>query len=85
MAMKIRPHFRLPSRRLAQPRTTVTDEAMRIMGGYGFLLDYDVERFYRDVRAYRILDGTSDIQRLLISSGVQRRGVGEGVFPGGHA
>lgn len=45
----------------------VSSEAMQILGGYGYLRDFPVERIWRDVRACRIYEGTSDIQRLIIS------------------
>jgi butyryl-CoA dehydrogenase len=41
--------------------------AMQTLGGYGYLRDYPVERIYRDVRVCQIYEGTSDVQRLLIS------------------
>lgn len=59
------------------------DNAIQIHGAMGLSQDFYVERLYRDCRAYRILDGTSDIQRLMIASNVQRRGVGEAMAPGG--
>lgn len=43
------------------------DEAVQIHGGYGYVKDYDVERFYRDVRVTRIYEGASEIQRLVIA------------------
>ena len=45
----------------------VADEAVQIHGGYGLMKDYDVERFYRDQRLLQIGEGTSEIQRLVIS------------------
>jgi butyryl-CoA dehydrogenase len=45
----------------------VCSEAIQIHGGYGYLADYPVERIYRDVRVCQIYEGTSDIQRLVIS------------------
>ena len=45
----------------------VADEAGQIHGGYGLMKDYDVERFYRDQRLLQIGEGTSEIQRLVIS------------------
>jgi alkylation response protein AidB-like acyl-CoA dehydrogenase len=45
----------------------VADEAVQIHGGYGLMKDYDVERFFRDQRLLQIGEGTSEIQRLVIS------------------
>jgi len=45
----------------------VADEAVQIHGGYGLMKDYPVERFYRDQRVLQIGEGTSEIQRLIIS------------------
>lgn len=45
----------------------VASDAIQIHGGYGFLNDYPVEKIYRDVRVYQIYEGTSEIQRMLIS------------------
>jgi short/branched chain acyl-CoA dehydrogenase len=45
----------------------VAYEAVQIHGGYGLMKDYDVERFYRDQRLLQIGEGTSEIQRLVIS------------------
>ena len=59
------------------------DMAIQIHGAMGLSQDFHVERLYRDCRAYRILDGTSDIQRSMIASNVQKRGVGEAMAPGG--
>ncbi|MBS0244296.1 MAG: acyl-CoA dehydrogenase family protein [Proteobacteria bacterium] len=45
----------------------VCSDAIQIHGGYGYLADYPVERIYRDVRVCQIYEGTSDVQRLVIS------------------
>jgi len=45
----------------------VTNEAVQVHGGYGFLKDYPVEKFYRDVKLCTIGEGTSEIQRLVIA------------------
>ncbi len=46
---------------------TVADQALQIHGGYGFIKDYPVEKFYRDVKLCTIGEGTSEIQRLVIA------------------
>ena len=45
----------------------VCSDAIQVHGGYGYLRDYPVERIYRDVRVCQIYEGTSDVQRMLIS------------------
>jgi alkylation response protein AidB-like acyl-CoA dehydrogenase len=45
----------------------VADQAVQIHGGYGFIKDYPVEKFYRDVKLCTIGEGTSEIQRLIIA------------------
>jgi len=45
----------------------ITNEALQIHGGYGFIKDYPVEKFYRDVKLCTIGEGTSEIQRLVIA------------------
>jgi alkylation response protein AidB-like acyl-CoA dehydrogenase len=54
----------------------VTAKALQIHGGYGFTKDYPVERFYRDARVFTIYEGTSEIQRVVISNHIlkDRRG-----------
>ncbi len=48
----------------------VCSAAIQIHGGYGYLADFPVERIYRDVRVCQIYEGTSDIQRLVISRAI---------------
>ena len=45
----------------------VADRAVQIHGGAGYISEYGIERFYRDVRLYRIYEGTSQIQQLIIA------------------
>ena len=44
-----------------------TNEAVQIHGVYGFIKDYPVEKFYRDVKLCTIGEGTSEIQRMVIA------------------
>ena len=48
----------------------ITSRAIQIHGGYGFTKDYAVERYYRDARVFTIYEGTSEIQRIVISNNV---------------
>ena len=53
----------------------VTEQAIQILGGYGYIKDFPVEKWYRDAKIYTIFEGTSEIQRIVISRAVAR---GEG-------
>jgi len=52
----------------------VADRAVQIFGGSGYVADYGVERFYRDVRIFRIYEGTSQIQQVVIARETLKRG-----------
>jgi acyl-CoA dehydrogenase len=52
----------------------VADRAVQIHGGAGYIADYGVERFYRDVRLFRLYEGTSQIQQLVIARNMLRDG-----------
>ncbi len=52
------------------------DMAIQILGGYGYTREYDVERIYRDAKLNEIGEGTSEIQRLIISRSLLTEGVG---------
>jgi acyl-CoA dehydrogenase len=50
----------------------VADRAVQIHGGSGYMRDYAIERFYRDVRLFRLYEGTSQIQQLIIARNMIR-------------
>jgi acyl-CoA dehydrogenase len=52
----------------------VADRAVQIFGGAGYIAEYGIERFYRDVRIFRIYEGTSQIQQVIISRETLKRG-----------
>jgi acyl-CoA dehydrogenase len=52
----------------------VADRAVQIFGGAGYVADYGIERLYRDVRLFRIYEGTSQIQQLVIARETLKRG-----------
>ncbi len=52
----------------------VTSKALQIHGGYGYTREYDVERFFRDARITEIYEGTSEIQKLVISDWILKEG-----------
>jgi alkylation response protein AidB-like acyl-CoA dehydrogenase len=48
----------------------VTEQAIQILGGYGYIREHPVERWYRDAKIYTIFEGTSEIQRLVIARAI---------------
>jgi alkylation response protein AidB-like acyl-CoA dehydrogenase len=52
----------------ARVAVEVTNEAVQLLGGYGYMLEYEVERFYRDARITEIYEGTREIQKNTIAS-----------------
>ena len=59
----------------SETATFVTHRAIQVHGGYGYVRDYRVERFYRDARVMEIYEGSSEIQRLVIARSVLKDGV----------
>ena len=51
----------------------IADESLQILGGYGFLRDYPIERHYRDSRVNRIFEGTNEVNRLIIPATLLKR------------
>ena len=54
----------------SQVANGVTYDAVQVLGGQGYMKDHPVERYYRDARVTEIYEGTSEIQRLVISRGI---------------
>ena len=50
----------------------VVDRALQLHGGYGYLMDYPIERFWRDLRVHSILEGTNQIMRLIVGRDLLR-------------
>ena len=50
----------------------VCSGAIQVFGGYGYMKDYPVERRYRDARAFQIYEGTSEVQRMIISRAIAK-------------
>ncbi|MEW6073274.1 MAG: acyl-CoA dehydrogenase family protein [Planctomycetota bacterium] len=55
---------------VARTAVEVTDEAVQLLGGYGYMADFDVERYYRDAKITEIYEGTKEIQKNTIARGV---------------
>lgn len=44
----------------------IADDALQLLGGYGYLQDYPIERYMRDLRVHSILEGTNEVMRVII-------------------
>lgn len=53
--------------------SSVVDRALQLHGGYGYLMDYPIERFWRDLRVHSILEGTNQIMRVIVSRDMLRQ------------
>ena len=53
--------------------SSVVDRALQLHGGYGYLQDYPIERFWRDLRVHSILEGTNQIMRVIVSRDMLRQ------------
>ncbi|MFN3775819.1 acyl-CoA dehydrogenase family protein [Sphingomonas parapaucimobilis] len=59
--------FAAMAKRLATDTgSSVVDRALQLHGGYGYLMDYPIERFWRDLRVHSILEGTNQVMRMII-------------------
>ena len=53
--------------------SAVADRALQLHGGYGYLMDYPIERFWRDLRVHSILEGTNQIMRMIVGRELTRQ------------
>lgn len=50
----------------------IADRALQVLGGYGYLSDYMIERYMRDLRVHSILEGTNEIMRVIVSRELEK-------------
>jgi alkylation response protein AidB-like acyl-CoA dehydrogenase len=66
--------FSAMAKRLATDTgSSVVDRALQMFGGYGYLKDYPIERFWRDLRVHRILEGTNEVMKMIIGRDLLRQ------------
>ena len=66
--------FAAMAKRLATDSgSSIVDRALQLHGGYGYLQDYPIERFWRDLRVHSILEGTNQIMRVIVSRDLLRQ------------
>ena len=66
--------FAAMAKRLATDTgSSVVDRALQLHGGYGYLMDYPIERFWRDLRVHSILEGTNQIMRMIVARDMLRQ------------
>ena len=67
--------FAAMAKRLATDNgSSIVDRALQLFGGYGYLQDYPIERFWRDLRVHSILEGTNQVMRMIVSRDMLRQG-----------
>lgn len=66
--------FAAMAKRLATDTgSAIADRALQLHGGYGYLMDYPVERFWRDLRVHSILEGTNQVMRMIVARDMLRQ------------
>lgn len=66
--------FAAMAKRLATDTgSAVVDRALQLHGGYGYLMDYPIERFWRDLRVHSILEGTNQVMRMIVGRELTRQ------------
>jgi alkylation response protein AidB-like acyl-CoA dehydrogenase len=67
--------FSAMAKRLATDNgSKVVNDALQLFGGYGYLKDYPIERFWRDLRVHQILEGTNQVMRVIVGRDLLRQG-----------
>lgn len=66
-------HAAMAKRLATDTGFSVVNDALQLHGGYGYLMDYPVERILRDLRVHQILEGTNEIMRVIISRGMMKQ------------
>ena len=66
--------FAAMAKRLATDSgSSIADRALQLHGGYGYLMDYPIERFWRDLRVHSILEGTNQVMRMIVGRELTRQ------------
>ena len=66
--------FAAMAKRLATDTgSSIVDRALQLHGGYGYLMDYPIERFWRDLRVHSILEGTNQVMRMIVGRDLLRQ------------
>ncbi len=66
--------FAAMAKRLATDSgSSIVDRALQLHGGYGYLMDYPIERFWRDLRVHSILEGTNQVMRMIVGRELSRQ------------
>jgi len=69
-----RSRFSAMAKRLATDNgSAIVDKALQLHGGYGYLMDYPIERFWRDLRVHSILEGTNQVMRMIVGRELVRQ------------
>ena len=58
---------------------SVCDAALQLHGGYGYLREYPIERYFRDTRVHQILEGTNEIMRVITARRILQEGGTEAI------
>jgi alkylation response protein AidB-like acyl-CoA dehydrogenase len=66
--------FAAMAKRLATDTgSKIANDALQLLGGYGYLMDYPIERFWRDLRVHSILEGTNQVMRMIVGRELTRQ------------